>query len=34
MEETKGGYAEQVINMTPEQLKDHITQDQMKKNNL
>jgi hypothetical protein len=36
MEETekKGGYAEQVINMAPEQLKDYITQDQMKKNNL
>ena len=34
MEEAKGGYAEQVINMAPEQLKDYITQDQMKKNNL
>jgi hypothetical protein len=34
MEEVKGGYAEQVINMTTEQLKEYITQDQMKKNNL
>jgi hypothetical protein len=34
MEESKGGYAEQVIYMTPEKLKEHITQDQMKKNNL
>ena len=30
----KGGYAEQVINMTPENLKEFIIQDQMKKNNL
>jgi hypothetical protein len=34
MEESKGGYAQEVINMTPEKLKEHITQDQMKKNNL
>jgi hypothetical protein len=30
----KGGYAEQVINLTPENLKVHIIRDQMKKNNL
>ena len=30
----KGGYSEQVINLTPEKLKEYITQDQMKKNNL
>jgi hypothetical protein len=36
MEESskKGGYAEQVISLTPENLKIHITRDQMKKNNL
>jgi hypothetical protein len=34
MEESKGGYAEQVIYMTPEKLKEHIIQDQIKKNNL
>jgi hypothetical protein len=34
MEESKSGYAEQVITMSPENLKHHITQDQMKKNNL
>lgn len=34
MEESKGGYAQEVITMTPEKLKEHITQDQIKKNNL
>jgi len=34
-EETKkGGYQDQVISMTPEKLKEHIVQDQKKKNNL
>jgi hypothetical protein len=33
MEDPKG-YSEQVINMTPENLKDYITKDQMKRNNL
>lgn len=33
-ENKKGGYAEQVINFTPENLKAHIIKDQMKKNNL
>ena len=30
----KGGYAEQVINLTSEKLKDYIIRDQMRKNNL
>ena len=33
-ENKKGGYQEQVLNLTPEKLKEYITQDQMKKNNL
>ena len=33
-ENKKGGYKEQVLNLTPEKLKEYITQDQMKKNNL
>ena len=33
-ENKKGGYAEQVINFTPENLKAYIIKDQMKKNNL
>jgi hypothetical protein len=33
-ENKKGGYAEQLINMSPENLKDYITRDQMKKNNM
>ena len=30
----KGGYLEEVINLTPEKLKEYIVKDQMKKNNL
>ncbi len=30
----KGGYAEQIINLTPEKLKEYITNDQIKKNKL
>jgi hypothetical protein len=33
-ENKKGGYAEQVINLSPENLKAYIIKDQMKKNNL
>ena len=33
-ENKKGGYAEQLINLTPEKLKEHIVLDQMKKNKL
>lgn len=33
-ESKKGGYQEEVLNLTPEKLKEYITQDQMKKNNL
>jgi hypothetical protein len=33
-ENKKGGYAEQVINLEPDKLKDYIIRDQMKKNNL
>lgn len=32
--EDKGGYSKAVINLTPEQLKEHITKDRMKKYNL
>ncbi len=34
MEDTGSGYAKNVLNMSPEELKKHITQDQMKKNGL
>jgi len=33
-ENKKGGYAEQVINLEPDKLKEYIMRDQMKKNNL
>jgi len=33
-ENKKGGYAEQLISLTPENLKEYIIRDQMKKNNL
>lgn len=33
-ENKKGGYSEDVINLTPENLKEHIIKDQMKKNNM
>jgi len=33
-ENKKGGYAEQLVNLTPEKLKEYIIGDQMKKNNL
>ena len=33
-ENKKGGYAEQLISLTPDSLKEHIIRDQMKKNNL
>ena len=34
MEDEKNGYAKEVINLTPEKLKDHIVNDQIKKNKL
>jgi len=34
MEDEKNGYGKEVINLTPEKLKEHIVIDQMKKNNL